>query len=60
MRNPKQQRLLNEVILQHLYRQGRLEVADTLAHEAGLAEAIDEDDNVVAKDAFRVSWLSSF
>lgn len=32
----QQQRMLNEVILQHFYRQGQLEISDVLAEEAGL------------------------
>lgn len=35
--SPEQQRMLNEVILQHFYRQGQLEISDVLADEAGLA-----------------------
>lgn len=35
---PKKQRMLNEVILQHLYRQGQLEIGDCLAEETGLSD----------------------
>jgi len=33
-----QQRMLNEVILQHFYRAGQLEIGESLAAEAGIAE----------------------
>ncbi len=34
----EQQRRLNEVILQHFYRQGQLDLSDVLAEEAGLGD----------------------
>ncbi|XP_023338857.1 protein RMD5 homolog A [Eurytemora carolleeae] len=38
LRGPNKEHLLNEVILQHLYRQGHLTIAQTLAEESGVHE----------------------
>ncbi len=38
MAGPEQQRRLNEVILQHFYRQGQLDLSDALADEANLGD----------------------
>jgi len=39
---PSKERLLSEVILQHFYRQGQLEIASTLAREAGVQEVPEQ------------------
>ena len=38
--SPEQATMLNQVILQHFYRQGQLEIAETLAKEANLSEEL--------------------
>ena len=38
--SPDQANMLNQVILQHFYRQGQLEIAETLAKEANLSEEL--------------------
>lgn len=47
--SPDQQRMLNEVILQHFYRAGQLEIGETLAAEAGIA---DEQGKKAGKEPF--------
>lgn len=47
--SPDQQRMLNEVILQHFYRAGQLEIGESLAAEAGLA---DEHGKKAGKEPF--------
>ena len=38
--SPEQATMLNQVILQHFYRQGQLDIAETLAKEANLSEEL--------------------
>jgi len=40
--SPQQASMLNQVILQHFYRHGQLEIAETLAREANLSECLKD------------------
>ena len=40
--SPQQDRMLNHVILQHFYRRGQLDIAETLAKEANMDECVQE------------------
>ncbi len=48
---PQQHRMLNQVILQHFYRAGQLEIGETLAAEAGIADE-DGDGKRAGKEPF--------
>jgi len=46
--SPEQATMLNQVILQHFYRQGQLEIAETLAKEANLSKEL-----TISKEPFQ-------